>query len=117
MPSVVDSGVADLGLGQDGLPGPPVLGAFDRSPATSCEYQIMVRPRTARPQPLGGLPLAVLLQQLQERGRALESELALALALPEDDAALCTVRALVGVAGAVGRARPKPPLAAACEAG
>jgi hypothetical protein len=53
----------------------------------------VIGPRAARSQPVGGLLLAVLLQQLQERGRALESELAFPLALPEDDAAPDTVRA------------------------
>jgi hypothetical protein len=77
---IVDPGVADLRLGEDGLPGPPVLGAFDRAAALGGEDQVMVCPQAACPQPLRGLPLAVLLQQLQERGRALERELDFALA-------------------------------------
>jgi hypothetical protein len=33
VPGIVDPGVADLRLGEDGFPGPPVLGAFDRAAA------------------------------------------------------------------------------------
>jgi len=50
------------------------------------------------------LPLAVLLEQLQDRGRALERELALALALPKDDAPINALRALVSVSNAIRRA-------------
>jgi hypothetical protein len=100
VPRIMDPRVTDLRLGEDGLPGAPVLGTFDRAAAFGGEDQVTVCPRAACPQPLRGLPLAVLLQQLQERGRALESELALALALPEDDATSGAVRALTGVTGA-----------------
>jgi len=101
VPGIVDPGIPDLRLLEDGLPGPPVLGAFDRTAAPGGEHQIMIRPRTARPQPVGSLLLALLLQQLQERRRALEGELAFPLALPENDAASDTVRAFGGVPSAV----------------
>lgn len=38
MPAVVDPDVPDLRLAQDGLPGPPVLGAFNRGPAPGREH-------------------------------------------------------------------------------
>ena len=104
VPGIMDPGVADLRLAQDSLPRAPVLGTFDRASAPGGEHQIVVRPRAACAQPFRGLPLAMLAQQLQERGRALEREPALPFTLPEDDAAADTVRAFGGVAGAVWRA-------------
>ena len=99
VPGVVNPGIPHLGA-KDGLQHPPVLGAFDRPAVAGSEHQVVVGPCAACPQPLLGLPLAVLAQQLQERGRALESQLALALALPEDQAAARPLRAFVGVPGA-----------------
>lgn len=104
VPGVMDASVPDLSLAQDGLPRPPILGALDRAAAPGGEHQVVVGPRATRPQPLRGLPLAVLAQQLQERGWALEGELALALALPGDDAAANAVRAFGGMASAIRRA-------------
>jgi hypothetical protein len=43
------------------------------------EDQIVIRPGVSRSQPLGSLSLAVLPEQFQDRGRAREDELALAL--------------------------------------
>ena len=100
MPGIVDPGIPHLRLAQDSLPGSPILSALDGAAMAGREHQIMVRPRTARSQPLGGLPPMVLPQQLQERGRTLERELTLALALPKNDAASNTVRALVRMPGA-----------------
>lgn len=101
VPGIVDPGVADLRLPKDGLPRPPVLSPFDRTATPGREHQVMVCPRAARPQPLRGLLLAMLPQQLQERGRTLKSEPALPLALPENDAAANTVRAFSSVTSAV----------------
>jgi hypothetical protein len=101
VPGIVDPDVPDLRLPKDGLPRPPVLSPLDRAAAPRGENQVMIRPRAARPQPLRGLLLAVLLQQLQERRRTLESELALSLALPENDTAANTVRAFSSVTSAV----------------
>lgn len=61
---IMDPRVADLRLSEDGLPDPPVLGALDRPAATGSEYEIVVRPRAARPQPFRSLLLTVLPQQL-----------------------------------------------------
>src|SRR5262249_5951128 len=58
----------------------------------------------SRPQPFSRLPLTVLLEQLQDRGRTLERELALALALPKDDAPANALRALVSASNAIRRA-------------
>jgi hypothetical protein len=55
MPCIVDPGVADLCLGEDGLPGAPILGLFDRAAVFGGEDQVMVCPRAACPQPLRGL--------------------------------------------------------------
>ena len=52
--------VPDLSPAKDRLPRPPVLGTFDRAAITGGEHQIVVRPRAARPQPLGRLLLPVL---------------------------------------------------------
>jgi hypothetical protein len=98
---IVDPGVPDLRLPKDDLPRAPVLSPFDRAAAPGGENQVMIHPRAARPQPLRGLLLAVLPQQLQERGRTLEGELALPLALPENDAATNTVWAFSSVTSAV----------------
>jgi len=68
----------------------------------------MIGPQAACLKPLLGLPAAVLAQQLQQGRRALESELAFALALPENEATAGPGGALVGVAGAVRRARALP---------
>jgi hypothetical protein len=62
------------------------------------------RAPAARPQPLRGLPLTMLPQQLQERGRALKGELALSLPLPGNDAAADTVPAFGRGAYAIRRA-------------
>ena len=101
VPGIMHPDVPDLRLPEDGFPRPPVLSPFDRSTAAGGENQIMIRPRAARPQPLRGLLLVMLHQQLQERGRTLESELALSLALPGNDTAASTVRAFSGVTSAV----------------
>src|ERR1700690_549473 len=101
VPGVVNPGIPHLGGVKDGLPHPPVLGTFDRPAVADGEHQVVVGPCAACPEPLLGLPLAVLAQQVQERGRALEGQLALALALPEDQAAARPHRAFVGVPGAV----------------
>jgi hypothetical protein len=78
MPSVMDPGGPHPRLLKKRLPGPPVLGAFDRTAMPRGEDRIMILPGVSRPQPFGCLPLAVLLEQLQDRERALERELALA---------------------------------------
>ena len=44
MPGVVDSGIPDLRLAENGLPGSPVLGAFNWSNVACGEYQIKVCP-------------------------------------------------------------------------
>jgi hypothetical protein len=80
VPGIVDSCIADLRLGEDGLPGPPVLGAFDRAAAPGGEDQVMVCPRAACPQPLRSLLLRCSFNSSRS-GRALESELAFALAV------------------------------------
>lgn len=48
MAGVVDSGIPDLRLAEDSLPGSPVLGAFDWSAVAGSEYQIKVCPWIAR---------------------------------------------------------------------
>jgi hypothetical protein len=40
IPGIVDTGVADVGLSEDGLPGPPVVGPCDR-PTAGGEYQVI----------------------------------------------------------------------------
>jgi hypothetical protein len=105
MPGVMDPGISHFGLPENHLPGPPVLGTFDR-PALPCgEDQIMIPPGISRPQPLDCLPLAMLLEQIEDRGRALERELAFALTLPKDDAPVSPLRALVSVSNATRGAR------------
>lgn len=101
VPGIVDPGVPDLGPAEDGLPGAPVLGAFDRAAAAVANTQIMIRPPVTRLQPLCGLLLAMLPEQLQQRGRALERELALPFALPKDEATANSIGALIGVPSAV----------------
>src|SRR5271165_3708207 len=88
MPGVMDPYVPHSGLSENRLPGPPVLGPFNRTTMPRGEDQVVIHPGVSRPQPFGCLPLAVLLKQLQDRGRALERKLALALAFPKDDAAV-----------------------------
>ena len=44
MPDVMDSGIPDLRLAEDSLPGSPVLGAFDWSAVAGREYQIKICP-------------------------------------------------------------------------
>jgi hypothetical protein len=85
MPGVMDPCVPHPSLPENRLPGSPVVGAFDRTTVPRGEDEIVILPVISRPQPLGRLSLAVLPQQLQDRRRALERELALALALPKDD--------------------------------
>ena len=51
VPRIVDPGVADLRLGEDGLPGPPVLGAFDRAAALGGENQIALAVPLAKSEP------------------------------------------------------------------
>ena len=51
VPGIVDPGVADLRLGEDGLPGPPVLGAFDRAAALGGENQIALAVPLAKSEP------------------------------------------------------------------
>ena len=103
MPGVMDPGIPNPGLPENRLPGPPVLGTFDRTAMPRGEDQIMILPGVSCPQPLSCLPLAVLLEQIQDRGRALEREfaLALALALPKDDASTNALRAFVGMSNAI----------------
>jgi hypothetical protein len=105
MPGIVDPDRADPGLPEESLPGPPVLGPVDRTAILSGEDQIVIRPAVPGPQPFGCLPLAVLLEELQERRRALEREFALALALPKDDAPANASGAFVGMRSTVHRAR------------
>ena len=57
VPGIVDPSVADLRLSEEGLPGPPVLGALDRAAMTGGEHQVMIRPCAPRPKPLSGLLL------------------------------------------------------------
>jgi len=51
VPRIVDPGIADLRLGEDGLPGPPVLGAFDRAAALGGENQIALAVPLAKSEP------------------------------------------------------------------
>ena len=101
MPGVMDPGIPHPGLFEDRLPGPPVFGTFDRTAMPRGEDQIMILPGVTCPQSLSCLPLAVLLEQIQDRGRALEREFALALALPKDDASTNALRAFVGMSNAI----------------
>src|SRR5271165_162375 len=105
MPGVMDPYVPHSGLSENRLPGPPVLGPFNRTTMPRGEDQIVIHPGVSRPQPFGCLPLAVLLKQLQDRGRALERKLALALAFPKDDAPADAPRAFVSVSNAIRRAK------------
>jgi hypothetical protein len=105
MPGVMDPGISHFGLPENHLPGPPVLGTFDRLALPCGEDQIMIPPGVSRRQPLDCLPIAMLLEQIQDRGRALERELAFALALPKDDAPVSPLRALVSVSKAIHGAR------------
>jgi hypothetical protein len=101
MPGVMDPGIPHPGLPENRLPGPPVLGTFDRTTMPGSEDQIMILPGVSRPQSLGCLPLAVLLEQIQDRRRTLERELALALTLPKDDAPTDALRTFVGMSNAI----------------
>jgi len=101
MPGVMDPGIPHPGLSEDRLPGPPVVGTFDRTAMPRGEDQIMILPGVTCPQSLSCLPLPVLLEQIQDRGRALEREFALALALPKDDASTNALRAFVGMSNAI----------------
>jgi hypothetical protein len=65
------------------------------------EDQIVILPGVSCPQPLGRLSLAVLLEEFEDRGRALERELALALALAKDDTSTQALRAFVGMSNAI----------------
>lgn len=105
MPSVMDPGIPNSGLPEDRLPGTPVLGTFDRTAMPRGEDQIMILLGVPRPQSLGRLPLAALLEELEDWGRALERELALALALPKDNTSTQALRAFVGVSNAICRTR------------
>ena len=71
VPGIVDPSVSDRRLLEDGLPGPPVFRPLDRTAPTGGEYKIVIYPRATSPQALGGLLLAVLSKQLQERRRTL----------------------------------------------
>ena len=71
MPGIMNPGIPNPGLPEDRLPGPPVLGTLDRTAMPRGEYQIMILPGVACLQPLSCLPLSVLLEQIQDRTRAL----------------------------------------------
>ncbi|MET7459007.1 hypothetical protein [Nonomuraea sp. NPDC005501] len=81
VPGVMDANVSDAGLFEDRLPALPVLGSFDGSAVLGGEHQVVVLPALPRFLALGVLDFAVSLELGEEFGRALESELALALAL------------------------------------
>jgi hypothetical protein len=68
MPGIVSPDVTDPGLLENGLPGPPVLGAVDGTAMLRSEDQIVILPGISRPEPLGRLSLAMLLEKRQERG-------------------------------------------------
>ena len=51
VPRIMDPRVTDLRLGEDGLPGPPVLGAFDRAAALGGENQIALAVPLAKSEP------------------------------------------------------------------
>nr|WP_235994863.1 hypothetical protein [Nonomuraea montanisoli] len=104
VPGVVDSDVSDAGLLEDGLPLLPVLCALDRAAVSGGEDEVVIRPPVPRLEAFGGLGFLVRFEERQECRRALERELALALALPEDQAAAGPLRALIRVADAVLRA-------------
>jgi len=69
----------------------------------------MILPGVSCPQSLGRLSLAVLLEEFEDRGRTLERELALALALPKDDTSTQALRAFVGMSSAKARLRRSLP--------
>jgi hypothetical protein len=69
MPGIMNPGIPKPGLPEDRLPGPPVLGTLDRTAMPRGEYQIMILPGVACLQPLSCLPLAVLLEEIQDRAR------------------------------------------------
>ncbi len=81
VPGIVNPGVPNPCLPENVHPGPPVLSPLDRTAVPSSEHEVIVRPGVPRPQPLGCLPLAMLSKEIQDRGQALERELALALTL------------------------------------
>ena len=56
MPGIMDSGISYPSLAEERLPGPPVLGTFDRTAMPRGEDQIVVLPGVSRPQSLGCLP-------------------------------------------------------------
>jgi len=56
MPGIMDPGIPHPGMPKDRLPGPPVLGTFDRAAMPRGEDQIVVLPGVSRPQSLGCLP-------------------------------------------------------------
>ena len=56
MPGIMDPGIPHPGMPKDRLPGPPVLGTFDRTAMPRGEDQIVVLPGVSRPQSLGCLP-------------------------------------------------------------
>jgi hypothetical protein len=101
VPCIVHSDVPDAGLLEDGLPLLPVLGALDGGSVIGREHQVVVFPPVSGLLPRSVLYLAVCLELGEELGRALEGELALALALAEDQAAAGSLGVLVRVAGAV----------------
>jgi hypothetical protein len=101
MPGVMDPGIPNPGLPEDRFPGPPVLGTFDGTAMPRGEDQIVILPGVSCPQPLGRLSLAVLHEDFEDRGRALERELALALALAKDDTSTQALRAFVGMSNAI----------------
>ncbi|GAA3514603.1 hypothetical protein GCM10023075_77070 [Streptosporangium album] len=101
MTSVVHPDVPYSGLLENHLPHLPILGAFDRATVRGGEHEVVVLPAVPRLEAFRGLDLAVCLEERQEFGWALEGELALALALPEDDASARAFWAPIGVARAV----------------
>ena len=72
MPGIMDPGIPHPGMPEDRLPGPPVLGTVNRTTMPRGEDQIVVLPGVSRPQSLGCLPLAVLLEEFEDRGWALQ---------------------------------------------
>ena len=99
--SVVHPDVPNPGLLEDGFPHLPVLGALDRAAVAGGEHEVVILLAISRLEPLRGLDLAVCLEEREQLGRALKSELALAPSLAEDDAPVRVFWAPVGMARTV----------------
>jgi 8-oxo-dGTP pyrophosphatase MutT (NUDIX family) len=91
VPGVMNPGVPNVRLPEDGLPRSPVLGAFNGTARTCGEYQIVICPCASRLQPFRRLPFAVLFEEVQNRLRALKREVA------EETGMDCEVSGLVGI--------------------